>query len=440
MLQRAMFISIISLTVFATGANAVLFAQKGQWVPIESSPVAVDRFDAMSFVSPDTGWIAGTSSAGMFRTYDGGKSWQRLEGAADEPGKRTDFRSLSFVSGGYGWVGSIGGATPLKYTSDGGTTWTPVSSIRDSGSAGVCGIQAFSATSMVCVGPFSVAILGAPHVTTTYDGVAYQTRLLSGRVDGLVDVLFESASTGVIGGNVGGGVNTGYAVILRTVDSGATWTEVYRSSRRGTQLWKFQQRSDGTIMGAIQAHSATVPYFVFSSDGGQSWEEGSITDNGAAIRGLQAVGFATPTLGWVGGRGFSSYRTTDGGATWSRDSSSVNAINRFQFFSDTLGYAAGQRIYRYVPDSVSTSVSSKTETIPDVVVTTEAGTVRIVVHPRFTVLGCSVYDVRGRVVSTSTQWLQNNTFVLHTAGYRGPLFVLVATTVDYLSAPVPMAP
>ena len=61
-------------------------------------------------------------------------------------------------------------------------------------------------------------------------------------------------------------------------------------------------------------------------DGGVTWQELIVPNN----RHLQAVGFISPSVGWVGGHGGTSF-TTDGGDTWTD----------YRRFDETTGCAVG---------------------------------------------------------------------------------------------------
>src|SRR5690606_10732782 len=75
--------------------------------------------------------------------------------------------------------------------------------------------------------------------------------------------------------------------------------------------------------------------------GGQTWE--ALTVESLT---MQGIGFVDEQTGWIGGRGTPEV-TTDGGQTWSPAPDLGQAVNRFAFFGDDLGYASAQRIYRY---------------------------------------------------------------------------------------------
>jgi hypothetical protein len=100
-------------------------------------------------------------------------------------------------------------------------------------------------------------------------------------------------------------------------------------------------------------------YFLRTSDHGMTWEEKIFLNT---WRDSQGIGFATETLGWMGGWSGETYETTDGGETWHVGGPGLY-VNRFRFFGDSLGYCVGNRVYRYSNDSISTSVPGPQEPV-----------------------------------------------------------------------------
>ncbi len=93
------------------------------------------------------------------------------------------------------------------------------------------------------------------------------------------------------------------------------------------------------------------PHVLKTTDGGIAWSEISIP--GIDVSSLQGIGFANPLLGWVSGfSNESNQMTTDGGVTWAPVTigEADPNVNRFAMFGETLGYASGRTIYKYLPD------------------------------------------------------------------------------------------
>jgi len=407
-------------------------AQTSPWMVVPNSPLAIDRWDAMEFVHPDTGWIAGTKS-GAYRTYDGGGTWHELTSAYTDINDRPYFRSMSWASAKVGWLGVLGGPNQILHTVDGGNTWTRYPLPAETKAKGICGIDAVNEQHAYFVGPFMAEVYGVPHVTSTHDGgQSYVTTL--------VDVHFQSIQHGIVGGGKNGSVGSGYAVVLLTQDSGRTWQTVYQSASQGTQLWKFSESADGTIAGAIQSFRSAAPYVIYSADNGRTWTESPITVvPDSTLRGLQSVGVISKDVGWVAGRGFSSWSTTNGGTVWKKDTSNLNSVNRFQFFGDTLGYASGNRVWKYRP-TTTTSADPTTTTQNgsqhESLSITNAGGGHLTVHlaEYFTVRSITLYDVQGREIPIRSQQQAEGIFNINYSAAKGPAIVVVCTTIDCLSA------
>ncbi|HUO32016.1 MAG TPA: hypothetical protein VMU80_22545 [Bryobacteraceae bacterium] len=87
--------------------------------------------DCMVFLTPDSGWIAGTTGMDgkdllVFRTVNGGRDWEESRTTPPQPPQRV--RDLFFLDQQRGWLtiwNQIGEGTYLYSTVDGGKHWTP---------------------------------------------------------------------------------------------------------------------------------------------------------------------------------------------------------------------------------------------------------------------------------------------------------------------------
>ena len=87
--------------------------------------------DCMMFLTPDNGWIAGTTGMNgkdllVFRTVNGGRDWEESRTTPPQPPQRV--RDLFFLDQQRGWLtiwNQIGEGAYLYSTVDGGKHWTP---------------------------------------------------------------------------------------------------------------------------------------------------------------------------------------------------------------------------------------------------------------------------------------------------------------------------
>jgi photosystem II stability/assembly factor-like uncharacterized protein len=123
-LRPALDIAFVSPTIgFGLGvvgdSRSVLRTDDGgaSWHSIgrlPADPVTLDRDPILSFVDADHGWVA--VAGGLLATKDGGRTWRRVPSAP--PG------GVAFADVSHGCAGTFD--TPAAQTTDGGTTWVPV--------------------------------------------------------------------------------------------------------------------------------------------------------------------------------------------------------------------------------------------------------------------------------------------------------------------------
>jgi len=312
------------------------------WRVLPNSPVGgYWNHDDVFFHDENTGWIADISGQ-IYKTTDGGDSWEQQ---ADNEG--TSYRALAFLDDQTGFVGTLGpggwvGQTTddvlLYGTSDGGDTWTEVTTIQGADALqGICGLRRIDAQTIYGVGRYD----GPAGFIKTTDGGATWTAQNVNLAHGLVDLHFFDANTGLLGGRRGG-----QSIILRTTDGGDTFTTVAASS--SDHVWKIFFLDDTTGYANISNYSWNTPrHYLKTVDAGLTWTEVPYTPPVDNYEGL-GIGFYTEDLGWAAG-GRETYETVDGGTTFQTvrmDPMLEDTINRFIRVNDIM-YAAGARIYKY---------------------------------------------------------------------------------------------
>ncbi|RDS76472.1 hypothetical protein DL238_01845 [Alteriqipengyuania lutimaris] len=306
------------------------------WTTFATEPYQGKR-DAVSFVDRDHGWY-GTGAGDLFRTTDGGASWQKI---ASRPG--TFVRSVAFLNRTTGFIGNIGtdyypgvtDETPLYRTDDAGETWTRV----DTGDAtikGVCAIDVVEAQRIHQgrLVPRTVIhaagrVGGPAGILRSVDGGATWTMIdLSDQAGMITDIAFMDENVGFVFGSSNANVQLSEGIVLRTEDGGRTWSEVYRSGRPGEIIWKGHFPSFETGFGTVQSYdgSNAQQRVIRTRDAGATWEELNLVQDAAARQ--FGIGFIDERRGFVGTMK-GGFATNDGGETW-RSVPIAQAANKFQ--------------------------------------------------------------------------------------------------------------
>jgi photosystem II stability/assembly factor-like uncharacterized protein len=315
--------------------------------------------DDISFISPDIGWY-GNGAGNLYRTIDGGTSWAKV---AERPG--TFIRALGFVDERTGFIGNVGtdyypGVTdrqPLYRTDDGGVTWTPIAAEGLERVAGICGIDILP-VSRVFQGErrpshiiHAAGRVGGPAmILRSLDGGATWTvQDLSAQAGMILDIKFLDARNGFICAATNSDLEQAEALILRTIDGGRTWAQAYKSGRRMENVWKMSWPSARVGYATVQSYDPaptnTRRVIIKTTDGGRRWRELPLVD----LAGTQefGIGFVDERRGWVGTRE-RGYETRDGGATWTpvEFGRGVNKIRVVRTATGHRAFAIGVNVAR----------------------------------------------------------------------------------------------
>lgn len=319
--------------------------------------------DDISFVDDKTGWY-GNGAGKLYRTTDGGNSWQEQ---LSKPG--TFVRTVGFVDAQRGFMGNVGtdyypGVTdtnPLYETRDGGVTWSLVPQSRISGPVvkGLCAIDILKKQSIFqgvlqdrTIIHAAGRVGGPGFVMRSLDGgETWKVLDLNQQVGPILDVKFFDENNGLVFAGTDANVEKSNALILQTRDGGVTWKKVYQSTRPYEITWKasFPTRNTGyvTVQSYDPDKSASKRVVAKTTDGGNTWREIPLVDE-HAVRQF-GIAFADEKTGWVG-TSTSGFQTLDGGATWSRVDMgrAVNKIRLMPTADGLVGYAIGVDIHKLV--------------------------------------------------------------------------------------------
>lgn len=163
------------------------------------------------------------------------------------------------------------------------------------------------------------------------------------------DVKFLDEKHGFIASATSASVEESHALILATDDGGATWREVYRSTRPFETTWKLSFPTKETGYCTVQSYNpdpASSKRFVAkTTDGGKTWSELPLVDD-LKVREF-GIAFVDAERGWVGAMPH-GFATTDGGKTWT-NCDFGNAVNKIRLVPSkdgVVGYAIGVEIHK----------------------------------------------------------------------------------------------
>ncbi len=292
--------------------NAVLRTTDGgsHWKNVTPANTSLSPGSVADFHTDSLAWIvtrqAGASTAQVWRTIDGGQTWQ--QSTVQSP---LLVKQITFIDAQHGWILSgkkNAAVAPAEIaqvlrTVDGGKTWQSVS-------------------------------------TALFSDVTPSGHLpYSGQKSG---IHFLNVSTGWVTGTV---MFNDLAWLYVTHDGGSTWYQQTLSRPSGVpsaqlsiQSPAFFSATDGILPVKFSDPTtkkgiATVIYV--THDGGTAWKP---TSPVSAV--LRAADFLDTQHGWVTD-GTSLLMTSDGGQHWTRLAASANFkhVSQLDFVSGTLGWA-----------------------------------------------------------------------------------------------------
>ena len=334
---------------FSGGGTA--FGQTWQLLP--NSPAQTFRHDDLWFINPNEGWVVNVNGQ-VWNTKDGGNTWKQL---ISQP---SSFRCVGFFDSLHGCIGNLGpgnwaptnDTNPMYITSDGGKT-LQLPKIIGPKPIGICGMSVVNDSTVMATGRFDGP---AYFMKSTDRGKTFYSQKMDS-AGMLIDTYFLTPDSGFVVGGNSASEGAAYCVILFTADGGKTWTKKITGTMQGNHCWKFCHPSANVFYVSVEELYSNNPLRFFKSvDRGNTWTEEILATTPYGWS--QGIGFSNPAEGWVGGNTYTLH-TANGGQTWDTLKLLVN-LNRMRFLSDTLGYAVGQRVYKFTKATILA-----TETVKD---------------------------------------------------------------------------
>ena len=239
-----------------------LNGESDQWLA-DTSLVAEPALDALYFLNEDFGWVAGWGSgyeAILYRTQNGGKSWDKIATGLDE-----SIRDVFFVDVKTGWmVGQNGG---FYKSTDGGLTWS------------------FAHQALYAHDPQQTPI-------------GYPVRR----------IVFKNPDVGWAVGGI-----AGVEIRSRTTDGGQTWVQSSIWGGSSLQGMYFLDSMNGWAVGGGVGGTKVLR----TSDAGDTWilQTHDINTNGVPVNNtiLNGVFMTGASEGWVVGNYGTVLKTSSGG-------------------------------------------------------------------------------------------------------------------------------
>ncbi|AEA43268.1 T9SS type A sorting domain-containing protein [Fluviicola taffensis] len=336
----------IKLTLIILMTSVYSFAQNG-W-SICNTPTFDGRVDDIFMVDFQTGYAV-CGDGKIAKTIDSGDNWIQIH-------KDTTIycRSVEFVNTQKGFVGSFSttGTNVLQRTTDGGTTWSDLTSLlHPKAKKGICGLAAADPNTIYGCGNW---FQDSAYIVKSNDGGDSWSFIdMSAYASSLIDMHFISKDTGFVTGT--GLLPLQNAVILYTTDGGVTWSYKFQNTTPNEFCWKIQHLTNNIYFASIEDLTSVPASILKSMDGGMSWTIHQVTSTSQDIQG---VGFIDSLKGWTGG-GTLSFETNDGGITW--DTIFIcSGMNRVFRVNENLLFASGfNRIWRYDPTGTASISESK---------------------------------------------------------------------------------
>jgi photosystem II stability/assembly factor-like uncharacterized protein len=342
------------------------------------------RFLGVDFVDAARGWAFNGNTGALWRTTDGGTVWDRVHrfDRRDDPGVGVDFVDRS-----HGWayyatyIGNVPTSTILV-TRNAGKTWRPVRSFV---SCSIEGLEGASRSDVAFISerqsgdvPDNFGGLAAlssssdagAHWTTRTIGLSVQPWSIAGNGASLCVVgygIAASSDEGVTWRAASSGqlyfLDDGIAVSntdLWAVDdfgallhssNGTSWTEQANPVRYAEELRavSFPDASNGWVVGETDSfpHRGVI---LHTTDGGASWSPQASSLDGELV----GCDFVDAANGWAisddpgeeTGAMTAIEHTTDGGQSWLAQHLSKNTdagLDALSFISDSTGWACGER-------------------------------------------------------------------------------------------------
>jgi photosystem II stability/assembly factor-like uncharacterized protein len=389
---------IIEIFAFLSLYPQLVLCQTPLWKTLSQPPAdsssPYSYYEDVYFLNNLTGWTS-TLHGKVYKTTDSGSSWTLI---FDDESK-VFYRTIIFADETEGWSATSRPNRVLYHTTDGGYNWNAIN-VNLMYNANLESICLINDTTIYTCG---AAYYSPQFAKSTNSGLNWIVTDLGLQMGGVSDIYFFNRDSGFAAGCYGVPFDTGSpGVILFTSNGGQNWVNRYTTAAKGVNCWQIFFNKTQSIGGVVLEDTNSYSYFLKTTDRGQTWQEMLFSTTRYIS---QTLGFINTNTGWIGGSRITTapvFYTTNGGTSfdtlrWGR------SLRRIIFLNDTLGFAAGYRIYKYQINPIGIQISSEKiplgfnlyQNYPNPF--NPATTITIDI-PLFSVITLEIYDCLGKVV------------------------------------------
>ena len=273
-----------------------------------------NSMSTIDFVS-EKFWIMGTLTGKIYKTIDSGKNWVLKSSANYSP---ADYYFVSFVNENLGFANR--GHGEFYKTLDGGETWTRYDNFSN---------ELYDIFFIDSVNGYACGQSNSIYKTTNGGQTwSYVGLSADGNTD-LNSLHFTNSQTGFVTGEKGR--------ILKTTDAGNTWKEY---APFYDDISKLELIGEKSIIALIKNNT-----YMRSNDLGETWTKLSSPGHYAYTTDFlfpsSNVGYS---LGGGTSDGYSFFKTTNGGSSWTKLGTTNNNFNgSLYFFDDNHGLLGGEK-------------------------------------------------------------------------------------------------
>lgn len=273
---------------------------------------------------PQLGWACSLEGY-VVRTTDGGNTWRGAQTT------RPFLEHIQFLTP---RIGYTSGPAGIYRSDDGGASWRDITPLDPNNEKGWGCYFINQDEGIYLVGGCTTGLQA--YYRTTDGGRSWSVSFTNEFGSGLSDAIIDDRT------GVGFAVSSG--VLWRTTDFGRSWR---LHARTGGKYWteelSWKNRTFLLPTSGLDCDGQTrgIGSLRWSSDDGRSWREFQTNAN------MFGSFLIDETRGWGVGDDAAVYYTDDAGKTWTlRNCGITGNMDDIWFISDTLGWIAGEGLYR----------------------------------------------------------------------------------------------